>query len=321
MLNPTVCLLALVLLPLSAHAQAWTQEPGRVYLKLTQGFANASERFDASGDVVPYDPALGEDADTPFRDRSRYLYGEVGLVPSLTLFGTIPYKRLFVREGLAGTETPIERQSSDLGSAMLGLRVGLADAVGWSESLNTLAVNAALTLPLGYRRNVSPTVGPGQVDAQFLLSYGRSFWPVPAYGQAAIGYRHRTSVFDLSRIIDCPDAQPDDAEEVCVTDGGAEVDYSDELLLTLEAGYTFFDRLLLQGLLDVAWSLQEPEVVEAAIGLQPEAFPQQRLVRTGLGATVTLFGETGLSVQAFTAPYARNALRAVEVFVGIETRL
>lgn len=39
------------------------------------------------------------------------------------------------------------------------------------------------------------------------------------------------------------------------------------------------------------------------------------------GATLALFDDTGLSVQFFTAPYARNALRTVEAFVGIETKL
>ncbi len=99
------------------------------------------------------------------------------------------------------------------------------------------------------------------------------------------------------------------------------MDYSDELLLKLEAGYTLFDRVLLQGLLDLVWAVNAPEPVASAVGVQPEAFPQQRYLRTGLGATFNVFGETGLSVQAFTAPYARNALRAVEVFVGIETKL
>lgn len=313
MLNWTVFLL--LLLPALAHAQAWTQESGRVYVKVTQGFANASERYDATGEVVPYDPNT---EGTPFRERSRYLYGEVGLVPSLTLFGTLPYKRLFIRDG--GFATPVERQASDLGSAVFGLRVGLEEAVGLHAERNALAANVALILPLGYRRNIAPTVGPGQVDAQFGLAYGRSLWPFPAYAQAAIGYRYRSSVFDLSRVVDCPASQPDDAEEVCLDEGGSEVAYSDELLFKLEAGYTLFGRLLVQGLFDVAWSVTEPAPVETAVGVQPEAFPQQRFIRTGLGATVTVFGETGLSVQAFTAPYARNALRAVEVFVGIETR-
>ena len=291
-------------------------QPGEVYVKITQGFANASERYDANGDVVPYDPATDG---TPFRDRSRYLYGEVGLAPKLTLFGTLPYKRLFIRDG--GFAEPVERQASDLGSAVLGLRVGLEEAIGVLDDRSALAVNVALVVPLGYRRNYAPAVGPGQVDAQFLLAYGRSLWPIPAYAQAGVGYRHRTSVFGLSRVVDCPALQPDDAEELCIADGGTEVAYSDELLFKLEAGYTLFERVRLQGLLDLVWSVDAPEPVDAELGVQPEAFPQQRYLRTGLGATFLVFGETGLSVQAFTAPYARNALRAVEIFVGIETKL
>ena len=316
MLN-RIAVLLLLCFPALAHAQAWTMQPGEVYLKITQGFANASERYDANGDVVPYDPAV--EGETPFRDRSRYLYGEVGLAPKLTFFGTIPYKRLFITDG--GFAEPVERQASDLGSAVVGLRIGLDEAVGLRDDRSALAANVALVVPLGYRRNFAPTVGPGQVDAQLLLAYGRSLWPLPAYAQVAVGYRHRTSVFGLSRVVDCPATQPDDAEELCIADGGSEVAYSDELLLKLEAGYTLFDRVRLQGLLDLVWSVDAPEPVDAAVGVQPEAFPHQRYLRTGVGATFLVFGDTGLSVQAFTAPYARNALRAVEVFVGIETKL
>jgi hypothetical protein len=128
-------------------------------------------------------------------------------------------------------------------------------------------------------------------------------------------------VFDFSRVVDCPASQPDNAETVCIEGGGGEVEYSDEVLLNLEGGYTLFDRLLVQGLVDLVWSVDTPEPIDAALGVQPEAFPQQRFLRTGLGAAFTVFGQTAFSVQAFTAPYARNTLRAVEVFVGLETRL
>ena len=315
MLPRIALLFAISLAPSFVLGQAWTPEPGRAYLKIAQGFANASERYDADGNVVPYDPNTDG---TPYRDRSLYLYGEVGLAPSLALYGTIPYKRLTVRDG--GFDPEVEREASDLGSAVLGLRIGLDEAVGLGEK-SALAANLAFTLPLGYRRNFAPAVGAGQVDLQALVAYGRSFWPRPAYAQVGVGYRYRTSIFDLSRVVECPPSQPDDAPELCVADAGAEVEYSDELLAKAEVGYTLAGRLLVQGLVDVVWSVEKPEAIDAARGVQPEAFPQQRYIRTGLGATFYAFGDTGLSVQAFTAPYARNALRAVEVFVGIETRL
>lgn len=309
-----IALLLFFLLPALAHGQAWTLAPGEVYLKLTQGFASASERYDADGEVVAYDPNT---EGTPYRDRSFYLYGEVGLAHRLSLFGTLPYKRLTVRDG--GFDEEVEREASDLGSAVLGLRLGLDEVVGLGEQ-SALAANFAFVIPLGYRRNFAPAVGPGQLDLQGVVAYGHSFWPRPAYAQVGVGYRYRTGVFGLSRIVDCPAFQPDDTPELCVADGGAEVDYSDELLATAEVGYTFFDRLLIQGLLDVVWSVDAPVLAEAGLDVQPEAFPQQRFIRTGLGGTFYVSGSTGLSVQAFTAPYARNALRAVELFLGIETR-
>ncbi len=315
MLNRTALLLAVSLAPSLALAQAWTLEPGRAYLKLAQGFANASERYDAEGEVVPYDM---DTEGTPYRDRSLYLYGEVGLAPNLSLYGTLPYKRLRIRDG--GLDPEVEREASDLGSAVLGVRVGLNELVGLGER-SALGANFGFTVPLGYRRNFAPAVGPGQVDLQALVAYGRSFWPRPAYAQVGLGYRYRTTVFGLSRIVDCPASQPADAPELCVSGAGDEVHYSDEFLAKAEVGYTLFERLLVQALVDVVWSKDAPQQVDSALGVQPEAFPQQRYVRTGLGATFYVFGDTGLSVQAFTAPYARNALRAVEVFVGIETRL
>lgn len=311
--------LALFLAPALAAAQAWTLAPGATYFRLTQSFVSADEWTDHEGTRLAYDSLA---SGTPFRDRSLYLHGEVGLARSLTLFGTIPYRRVTVVEG--GADPEVERRASDLGSATLGLRVGLEralESLGWRDERNALAANLAFSIPLGYRRNVAPLVGPGQVDAELVLAYGRSFAPVAAYAQAAVGYRFRTGVFDLSRAVACPALPADDAETVCVSPSGAEIAYGDQFLARLEAGYTFRDVLLVRGLLDVAWSVDTPEAAVPLGGiLQPEVFPHQRVVRTGLGLTAYVIGELGLSVQVMTAPYARNALKATELFIGLETR-
>jgi len=298
----------------SAFGQAWTQSAGAAFVKASVGLASTSERYDHRGQVVPYDPRITPEAGNAFVDRSVYLYAEYGAVEGITVVGMLPLKSITVLEPAdAGL---IERQSTDLGSASLGLRIALQDVIGLPKQW-ALAANLGVSLPLGYRRDVAPAVGPGQVDAEVLVSVGRSLWPLPAYVQAGAGLRFRSGIYGLSRRVACGPSPP--AGRECSV-SSPEIEYSDELLARLEAGYTIGGRVLLQGLSDVVWSVRTPHPVEAAgTIIQPEGFPQQRFVRIGGGASVHLFGDTQLTVQGFAAPYARNALRAVEVFIGLQT--
>lgn len=313
----TALALALLLAPSLAAAQAWTLEPGEAAFRLTQHFVSASTWTDHAGSDQAFDSlALA----TPFLDRSLVLYGEVGLAPSLTLFGAVPLRRITIVEG--GPEE-VERRAVDFGTATLGLRVGLERALemlGLEDGRNALAANASLGLPLGYRRNVVPAVGSGQVDAELLLVFARRF--EPAYAQAALGYRYRSAVFELSRVVACPPAPEAEAATVCVPASGAEISFGNQLLARLEGGYAWREAVRARGLLDVAWSTAEPEAVAPFGGsLQPELFPYQRTVRAGFGLTLHALGELGLSVDVLAPVYARNALKAAEITIGLEMGL
>lgn len=307
-------LLFAVFLACSANGQAWTQPQGTVFVKASLGLASTSERYDHRGEVVAYDARIPTDAGAAFSDRSIYLYAEYGAADGITLIGLLPLKQLSVLE--PGEGIVEERQTTDLGSAFLGLRIGLEDRVGL-PALWALSANLGLRFPLGYRRDISPAVGAGQIDADFFASIGRSLWPIPAYVQAGAGYRFRTGIYGLSRRVACGADAP--AGSPCRY-SGTEIDYSDELLGRFEAGYTIADRAQLKALAEILWSTETPESLEElGIAFQPEGFPQQRYVRLGGGASLLLFGKTSLSIQGFAAPYARNALRAVEIFVGLQT--
>ena len=184
-----VGLLLLSVLPLSATAQAWTQEAGHAYVRLIQGFASADERYDSDGTVLPYDQDTGGEV----RDRSTYLYAELGVTDRLTVAGVLPYKRLTVTDP---TLTPIfERRSYAWGDARLGLRYDLGGILSLDDGPTVMALNVAAGLPLGYTRNYQPAVGPGQVDLEATLHVGRSLWPFPGYVQAGAGFRVRTPGF------------------------------------------------------------------------------------------------------------------------------
>jgi hypothetical protein len=297
------------------QAQAWTLAPGSAFVKASVGTAATSERYDHRGDVVPYDQRLEGVSGAVFTDRSVYLYGEYGVAEGITAVASLPLKRIVVLE--PADASPAERESTDLGTALLGARISLSNVLATPERW-ALSANLGIRLPLGYRRDVAPAVGSGQVDAELLVSAGRSLWPAPGYLQAGAGYRFRSGIFGLSRRVACGERAP--AGQTC-PNPTEEIDYSDELLGRLEAGYTVAGRLGLQLLADGVWSVRTPQPVDTGVGIvQPEGFAEQRYLRLGGGLSISLFGDTALGLQAFTASFARNALRATEVFLGLETR-
>ena len=297
----------------SAGAQAWTQEAGRAYVKVSQSFAAASSRYDADGTVVPYN----ETTNGSFRDRSTYLYGEVGVTGRLTLAASVPYKRLYVTDETF--EPTFERESFAWGTANVGARYDVGPALGLSpDGPTVLAANLGVGIPMGYTRNYDPAVGPGQLDLQATLNIGRSLWPLPAYVQAGLGYRRRTSSFGFSAATVCMNDQDADGR-ACLPDEDSRRSYGDEFLFSAEGGVTL-GPILLQGLVDSHWSVSAPAPPEGDTVILPEGFELQRYILVGAG--VTVYGPLGfgLSVQAFGAVHAQNALGGSQIFVGLERK-
>lgn len=290
--------LLLLLCPLLAQAQAWTQPKGHGYFKVSYGQAGAGEQFDFAGDRIPYAEGVSGDA---FQDRSVYLYGEYGVTDRLTVVTLLPRKRLTVH-----TANGDEQSTDGLGSAMLGLR--------WRSTqttLSSLAINVAAVVPMGYARNRTPAIGPGQADVQANLAYGRSLYPLPGYAQASLGFRFRSEVYAFSRAIDCPTGT-----STCQSD--LQPSYDDEWLFAAEAGLSLDRWALLQVLTHGVWSNQPPET-----GFDPaNPIPtRQRYFKAGLGVTLYPFPDVGLGVQYFTTPYGRNTVRSHDWFFGLEYKL
>lgn len=309
-----VLLTLLFVCPLGALAQAWTQSSGEAYLKITQGFSSASERYDASGEIIPYNV----NTNGAFRDRSTYAYAEVGISNDVTLIGKVAYKRLYVTDE---SFTPtFERSSFNWGSLGLGARIDLGTSLRVPEdALTRVALNVEVSLPMGYTRNFNPAVGPGQANVEASLDVGRSLWPLPGYVQAGVGYRYRTSFFGLSRLTACGNGADADGH-ACLPVEDSNPDYGDELTVSAEGGAQF-GPVLLQVLADAQWSFRDPASLEEQTSiLQPEGFQLQRYVRVGAG--VTIYGPLGLglSAQVYTAAHAQNALRGAQYFFGVERK-
>lgn len=292
-------LLLVLLCPSPARGQAWPQRRGSAYLKLSRSSVTAARQWDFDGTEKPYSSGVDGDA---FFDRSVYLYAEYGLTDNLTLVALLPYKHLEVRDARNAftTEGP--------GSVRLGVRVGLRSFFGVKATAPAMALNVTLTLPTGYTRNLSPSVGPGQMDVEAVFSYGLSLYP--AYAQAGLGLRVRTGSYALSRAVDCPPR-----ETGCVAD--ARPAYADEWLFSGEVGLSLGRWALVQLLGQGIWSNQPPETGFNPLNPLPT---RQRILKAGGGLTLYPLPRLGISLQAFATPFGRNTIRSTDWFLGVEYR-
>ena len=300
-----VLLVLLIARPQGGFAQAWVQPKGHAYVKLSLGSTTASEQYRFDGEVKPYADNVEGDA---FFDESLYLYGEYGLTNNLTLVALLPYKTIRV------LDAAFEYESEGLGSVMIGLRTGIKNLVGLTADQHALSANVMLTVPTGYTRNFTPSVGPGQLDFQTTVNYGLSLYPFPGYAQVGLGYRYRSSLYGLSTTVDCQEG----SDINCFMD--VESKYDDELLFSAEAGVNLGRWALVQFLSHGVWSNQAPDA-ETTFSARNPIPTRQRFIKVGGGLTVYPLRTLGIGIQAFVTPTGRNTIRSTDVFLGIEYRI
>ena len=212
-------LLAALLLaaaPAQLIAGAWTQAPGGLYLKIA-GLSFRSQQFlNAEGERLN---RLEKPGMEELRDRNASAYVEYGLREDLTLVASLPYKRLVHKkkevrffESLDTTITRLYPDENESGLADMEMRLR------WRLLQDPAVVSVTLggKLPLGYEMQEESNVplGTGEIDGDTRLLVGKSLYPLPGYVTGAIGYRKRGGIF------------------------------SDEMLYSLEAGFTYQNLLV-----------------------------------------------------------------------------
>jgi len=284
----------------TALAQAWPRPQGEAYVKLAYGASTASEQYGFDGTVKQYADNVNDYA---FFDRSLYGYAEYGITDNLTAILSVPFKRVIVRDALYRYAT------YGLGSTQLGARLGLKPILGIDDApLDALSATVDLTLPSGYSRNYTPSVGPGQIDAEFMVSYGRSFYPIDAYAQASLGYRYRSSIYGLSTTVPCTEGGKD-----CFDD--KQPTYGDEMEMAVETGYTFAHRLFTGITARTTWSLQAPT---EGFSISNPIPTRQRVVKVGATAAFIPIDGASINAQVFVTPYGRNTVNSVDIFLGVD---
>ncbi len=313
---PHLLVVALWLFPVTAAAQAWTPPAGEGKVGVTVEFVSATSWYDHEDvvqDLVTSQPSDG----TPYSGRSVIIAGEYGMIEDLSVVGRLEVFSVRVKDG--SVEPAVERSSTDIRSAYAGLRLGLADRLGLGAA-SALSINLGAHIPLGYRRNIIPSVGTGQVDIDLVASYGHTFVPLAITAQAGVGYRFRSRMFGLSRTVSCSAQSPDDEGPICIPEF-PQGDYSDEVIGHFGATYAPIERLSLQVSGEVTWSIERPEMANMPGGIvQTAGFIQQRYARVGGGVDVRLFGETWLTTLIKATPYGQNTLDSSHVLIGIASR-
>ena len=249
-----------------------------------------------------------------YRDRSLYLYSELGISDNLSLIFSFPYKRTFVRDHA------FRFRLFAPGTALVGTRFSLLPLLNKPKGSQALSVNVHAYIPTGYVRNYTPSSGSGQVDFHASLFYGVSFHPVPAYVQIGTGFKYRTSIYNFSKVISCIPGN----DIHCIAD--TQQKYSNEWTFHTEAGVSLLSEAILLQVLGLGtWSVKKPLIGFSPLNPIPT---EQQYIKVGAGLSVYPFAlfklrvldTLGFNAQYFHTPYGRNTISSRDLFLGFEFR-
>lgn len=301
---------ALVLVPAgTVLAQAWPQNPGGYYFKVSGSYLSTDEEFNFNGDRKPVLNEDGSKMDTSFRDISFSAYLEYGWLDYLTIVASVPFKIVTSKEtrslgGLSPTRN--ELTNGGLGDLFLGARTPLL------RRPFVLSVQGGVKLPLGYEQNPDnegPPLGTGEVDAEFALLYGQSLWPLTAYISAGAGYRLRggSGARDLATV-------------------GAIGGLNDEIFYNVEVGYTagpVFFKVRFDGLQNT----EDPPDLSGAGTINPlpggggsrieVVAGDQNVFKLTPGITYSVGENVALSAELFHTLAGKNTVTGTAVSLGV----
>ena len=219
--TPLLIVALSVLMPQMASAGAWTLGKGQVWSKITYMSLSTNEHYDNDGNV----------GEIPARYKSQQVYFDVyyGLNDRIDVGIKIPYiSNEFVD---VSPEHPFygapDKKDSGIGDIRGVAKINLVNS---ADLVGTLKLG--FKAPMGEYREVPEalSITGGQWDFDVVAQLGRSFWPVPVYGNVDLGYRLRGEYTD---------SNPSDA-------GGVDRTYTPgaEFVFNAEAGYSPMDKLL-----------------------------------------------------------------------------
>ncbi len=282
-------LLLLLSSPVFLVAGGWPQEKGRSFIKITYGTSSSNTVYRFDGETkFPTDNGGATVRDYPLADRGLYLYLEHGITSDLTLIADAGLKRSIIT-------TPLEeRRTQGLGDIGLSARYRFL-----SSGPHVLSGRAGITLPTGYTRDLTPPLGNGNVNFSLAAEYGVSFYPVPAYATATLGYRMRPGIYGLSTL-------DDPSEEF-------KPEYADVVTAEAEAGYTLFKRLLVKGNIRYLTTTRSDDN-DFDVVHPPET---EQYLKVGGGLAASVWKDIAISADIYATPLGKKTANSLDIFIGI----
>lgn len=263
-----------------AFAGAWAQPHKGSYVKIGVGATHASEQYKESGETFQL---LSDDVLGTFSSVAALLYGEYGLLPRFTLFGSTMFNSLTLDNDLQRANT------RGLGDVHLGFRYQFLD------SPTVLSLQMATKIPTGYTPDpdtMVPSLGNGVYEIDARLLAGRSFYPFPVYVSAELGYRLRGR-------------RP--------TSNGEFVSYADEIPYFLEVGYGPTENVWLRGVVSGVRGLGRPQDLDI-FSLTPLT---QSYTKVGPSVIATVFDRYQLSLDYLYTVSGVNTVRSHDFILGL----
>lgn len=268
-------LIALLLVP-PVQADGWPQRRRHGYFKLGFRTFRAANYYEPNGNRIAI-PTVS--------DYVISLYGEYGITDRLTGIAYLPFFERITRNEQVGRSSGFVFTEgsavTDIADAVVGVRFGLL-----TNGPTVLSAGLKLGLPLGDAEE--PTglnTGDGELNQLLTLEAGHSFYPIPAYALATVGFNQRVK------------------------------GYSDEFVYHLEAGYTVANALTIIGRVRGVEPFRNGD---DAVGSQSGFYGNnQRYMAYGMELAYTHRSGLGLSAGVEGATRAQNVLSAAAFSFGI----
>jgi hypothetical protein len=156
-------LLLALAVPATVEGGAWTQDPGRAYVRAYTSFLETRERFDENGDTAPFDNAGGGTRDTQYKELSNIVYAEVGVAEGWNILADLVWKYVEAVQPSAVFKT------WGFGDLRTGFKWRLH-----RSSQTVVSVGSVATVPLGYASTEYPAIGSGVFELGLLGAVGHA---------------------------------------------------------------------------------------------------------------------------------------------------
>lgn len=281
-MNRTTLTIALIIFSASsAFAGGWTQKRGEGFYKLGFQYIRATNYYEPSGNRVRI---------TPLADYTTSLYAEYGIEDWLTLVGYVPFYHHVTLDRVVGRQSGMVYFDGDKASGFADPDIGVRIALVRNSPI-VLAAAIGFGVPIGDAKQPNGLLsGDGEFNQAISFEAGHSFYPLPMYATASVGFNNRTRGF------------------------------SDEFLYAAQFGYTF------NNLLTVAVNARGVESLrngdDAVTGGMSGIYTNnQSYLELGGEVSYRITQAYGVSFGAYTATRGRNALSAPKFTAGVSLKM